>query len=141
MSIDLHAGFVRLLAEIRVCSLQVSISGQAVVFVVRTLQWSPIAVAGRLTYIAFVLAQVHTHYCPPPKLSILSPVVRHRIKNCCVITDSVCFADCLLLNCSYWLQWLCIPFQQPQQLQVLPLLHWWRRFCILQEGVTDLHSE
>lgn len=39
--------------------LQVSISGQAVVFVVRTLSWSPTAVAGKLTYIAFVLAQVH----------------------------------------------------------------------------------
>ena len=35
-----------------------SISGQAVVFVVRTISWSPIAMAGKLTYIAFVLAQV-----------------------------------------------------------------------------------
>jgi len=37
---------------------QVSISGQAVVFVVRSIKWSPIAVAGRLTYIAFILAQI-----------------------------------------------------------------------------------
>ena len=40
--------------------LQVSISGQAVVFVVRTLRWSPISVAGKLTYIAFFLAQVRS---------------------------------------------------------------------------------
>jgi len=37
---------------------QVSFSGQAVVFVVRTIKWSPMAVAGRLTYIAFFAAQV-----------------------------------------------------------------------------------
>ena len=43
---------------------QVSISGQAVVFVVRTIQWSPLAVAGRLTYIAFVLAQVSASLLP-----------------------------------------------------------------------------
>ena len=37
--------------------VQVSFSGQAVVFVVRTIKWSPLAVAGRLTYIAFFAAQ------------------------------------------------------------------------------------
>ena len=37
---------------------QVSISGQALVFVVRTQDWSLMARAGTLTYVAFILAQV-----------------------------------------------------------------------------------
>ena len=37
---------------------QVSISGQALVFVVRTQDYSLLARAGTLTYVAFVLAQV-----------------------------------------------------------------------------------
>ena len=40
-----------------------SISGQALVFVVRTPGWSPIMRAGALTYIAFFAAQVG-HTCP-----------------------------------------------------------------------------
>lgn len=40
------------------CCVQVSISGQAVVFVVRTMSYSVIARAGLWTYIAFFLAQV-----------------------------------------------------------------------------------
>ena len=39
---------------------QVSISGQALVFVVRTASWSPISRAGLFTYIAFFGAQVFT---------------------------------------------------------------------------------
>ena len=38
--------------------MQVSVSGQAVVFVVRTLKWSLASRAGLWTYIAFFLAQV-----------------------------------------------------------------------------------
>ena len=38
--------------------LQVSISGQALVFVVRTSGWSIISRAGLLTYVAFFAAQV-----------------------------------------------------------------------------------
>ena len=38
--------------------LQVSVSGQAVVFIVRTMSWSVTARAGLWTYIAFFLAQV-----------------------------------------------------------------------------------
>ncbi len=38
--------------------LQVSISGQALVFVVRTSNWSLISRAGMLTYVAFFAAQV-----------------------------------------------------------------------------------
>ena len=38
--------------------LQVSISGQALVFVVRTSGWSLISRAGMLTYVAFFIAQV-----------------------------------------------------------------------------------
>lgn len=37
--------------------LQVSASGQALVFVVRTMMWSPLARAGTATYIAFAGAQ------------------------------------------------------------------------------------
>jgi len=37
---------------------QVSISGQALVFVVRTQEWSVMARAGTLTYMAFILAQI-----------------------------------------------------------------------------------
>ena len=37
---------------------QVSISGQALVFVVRTQAWSVTSLAGIATYIAFLLAQV-----------------------------------------------------------------------------------
>ena len=37
---------------------QISISGQALVFVVRTADWSLLSRAGTLTYIAFILAQV-----------------------------------------------------------------------------------
>lgn len=37
---------------------QISISGQALVFVVRTAEWSLLSRAGTLTYIAFILAQV-----------------------------------------------------------------------------------
>jgi hypothetical protein len=37
--------------------VQVSISGQALVFVVRTLGWSFTARAGLITYVAFILAQ------------------------------------------------------------------------------------
>ena len=40
------------------CLVQVSISGQALVFVVRTSQWSIISRAGLYTYIAFFAAQV-----------------------------------------------------------------------------------
>ena len=40
--------------------LQVSISGQALVFVVRTERWSFLSRAGLLTYIAFFAAQVRT---------------------------------------------------------------------------------
>lgn len=40
------------------CCLQVSVSGQAVVFVVRTMSWSLASRAGLWTYIAFFLAQV-----------------------------------------------------------------------------------
>lgn len=40
-------------------TLQVSISGQALVFVVRTQGYSLFSRAGLLTYIAFSLAQVH----------------------------------------------------------------------------------
>lgn len=40
------------------CYLQVSVSGQAVVFVVRTMSWSLASRAGLWTYIAFFLAQV-----------------------------------------------------------------------------------
>ena len=47
---------------------QVSISGQALVFVVRTPGWSPIMRAGMLTYIAFFAAQV----------PVLAPVVFER---------------------------------------------------------------
>ena len=43
--------------------LQVSISGQALVFVVRTSNWSLISRAGMLTYVAFFAAQVSA--CPP----------------------------------------------------------------------------
>ena len=43
--------------------LQVSISGQAVVFVVRTMSYSLIARAGAWTYIAFFLAQVMRCVC------------------------------------------------------------------------------
>lgn len=43
--------------------LQVSISGQAVVFVVRTMSHSLIARAGAWTYIAFFLAQVMGCVC------------------------------------------------------------------------------
>jgi len=46
------------LNQMPACKAQVSFSGQAVVFVVRTIKWSPMAVAGRLTYIAFFAAQV-----------------------------------------------------------------------------------
>ena len=45
-------------ALICVLPLQVSISGQAVVFIVRTMSWSLMARAGAWTYIAFFLAQV-----------------------------------------------------------------------------------
>ena len=41
--------------------LQVSISGQALVFVVRTSNWSIISRAGMYTYIAFFAAQVSFH--------------------------------------------------------------------------------
>lgn len=37
---------------------QVSISGQALVFVVRTSSWSLMSRAGMLTYVAFFMAQV-----------------------------------------------------------------------------------
>ena len=37
---------------------QISISGQALVFVVRTADWTLLSRAGTLTYIAFILAQV-----------------------------------------------------------------------------------
>ena len=46
-------------------AVQVSISGQALVFVVRTESWSFMSRAGNLTYVAFFVAQV-----PPPALSI-----------------------------------------------------------------------
>jgi hypothetical protein len=41
--------------------VQVSISGQALVFVVRTTGYSLLSAAGGLTYLAFFLAQVNTH--------------------------------------------------------------------------------
>lgn len=47
--------------------LQVSISGQALVFVVRTISWSFMSRAGSLTYIAFFGAQARPLYafiCP-----------------------------------------------------------------------------
>jgi H+-transporting ATPase len=48
---------------------QVSISGQALVFVVRTVEWSLMARAGSLTYIAFVLAQVRGSRVEPDRSS------------------------------------------------------------------------
>ena len=47
------------------CAVQVSVSGQAVVFVVRTLKWSLASRAGLWTYLAFFLAQVLPSCCPP----------------------------------------------------------------------------
>ena len=44
--------------------MQVSISGQALVFVVRTQGYSIVNKAGGLTYAAFILAQVLTHHSP-----------------------------------------------------------------------------
>lgn len=46
--------------------MQVSISGQAVVFVVRTMSHSFLARAGAWTYIAFFLAQVGDPLCRYP---------------------------------------------------------------------------
>lgn len=45
-------------ADVLSFACQVSISGQALVFVVRTEKWSFASRAGLLTYAAFVLAQV-----------------------------------------------------------------------------------
>lgn len=60
---------------------QVSISGQALVFVVRTQKWSILAPAGVATYLAFIMAQVGSSligifgfagYVPP----------RHQYEDC-----------------------------------------------------------
>ncbi len=48
--------------------MQVSFSGQAVVFVVRTSRHSLSVIAGALTYIAFFLAQVRMPYCAIVKI-------------------------------------------------------------------------
>ena len=56
---DTSAGSIAMAACMCKCqSLQVSVSGQALVFVVRTLRWSFLDRAGGLIYIAFAVAQV-----------------------------------------------------------------------------------
>jgi hypothetical protein len=68
---------------------QVSISGQALVFVVRTSSWSIIARAGLYTYIAFFGAQV-PHFPGPPGQSILLIAWRaRRVMQCLFWPSSV----------------------------------------------------
>lgn len=66
--------------------LQVSVSGQGLVFVVRHQGWSPLQRAGLATYVAFISAQVRTcflsHRVVMLSIAVCAPPQRHCVQLC-----------------------------------------------------------
>jgi hypothetical protein len=126
---------------------QVSISGQALVFVVRTQEWSVMARAGTLTYMAFILAQVwcwHLRHV----LCITSVPLLHVVSMSNGLmsinqswwmappSDAPDFplslwADWLHMHCTLWLCRLLQPTLSVHRLLLLPAVIW-RRHPLLQ---------
>ena len=111
--------------------VQVSFSGQAVVFVVRTIKWSPMAVAGRLTYIAFFGAQV----CARTRAQC---AVLHLGVNLCMLMAPaegpvnflVYAAGCSNHHRFLRLRRISLPSRARLTLPVVQLLFWWPSVCM-----------